>query len=280
MTLAIVTATLDLTRALDCVLSWLRQARTDVRLVVVQQGATDLSLALPRFTCVHAPEILGVVPAFALGVQKALEEGADIVACLHDDLLIEQDGWDLAVQQAFNHPTVGLVGFGGALGLGDADLYRKPYDPMQLARKDFVSNMRDAEAHGRRVTTTTRVSCLDGFSQIGRREFWLGQHRTRMEYHDSAGSGPYANLFSIMQELGVRHHWYDGALGCYATRLGWETWMLPIACHHFGGRTAVGDARYQEWARTQTPAGDAGFWEQAHKWGYGYFRDCLPLRVP
>lgn len=237
----------------------------------------------------HA-EILGVVPAFAIGVQAALEDGADVVACLHDDCEIYESGWGDQVLRWFDeHPKCGLLGFGGGRGLGAADIYQTPYHPMQLARQDFVSNMRDAEAHGRRVLVPTRVAALDGFSQIGRREFWLSQDDWRQR------RGPENNLFALMEAWGCVHHFYDGMLGCFAAKAipPWEVWMLPIACHHQGGVTAVGDARYQAWAqqhalatvhlgqhRVATEAtGDQAFWVRAHEIGYSKFRGVLPIRV-
>lgn len=295
---AVVTATLDLERAWECTESWRRWANSDsydYDLYVVLQCATpsdgwrinpyerDGVRAL-----LQVAEIQGVVPAFAHGVQKALDDGAEIIACFHDDLLIEEP-WIARTLALFTDLPVGLIGFGGAVGLGSDLLYQVAYDPMQLARQGFISNMRDAEAHGVRGTRPMQVACLDGFSQIGRREFWLGLQR------EAAGAGSLIpgnhlagprNLFSLMQSWGVVHHFYDGMLGCFAKRLGWEVWMLPVACHHYGGRTAVGDHRYLEWANAQTAAerapympGDALFWTRAHEIGYREFRDVLPIRT-
>ena len=87
------------------------------------------------------------------------------------------------------------------------------------------------------------------------------------------------NLFEQMQRLGITHHLYDGLLGCYAKRIGYQVWFVPIKCHHFGGRTAAGDARYAAWAQQQIEGGDAGFWTKAHEIGYREFRDCLPIRT-
>jgi hypothetical protein len=219
---------------------------------------------------------------------------ADVLAHLHDDLEILEEGWDEKVIDFFTrYPKVGLAGFGGGTGLGDDNIYQVPYNPMQLARKDFVSNMRDAEAHGRRAHTGSdhrwgfqpeRVACLDGFSQIGRADFWRGIRQTHSQ--DPFAPGVPGNLFAQMASWGVIHHFYDGMLGCFAKRLGWEAWMLPIACHHYGGRTAVGDARYQSWANQHPHTkdapdvmGDQLFWIQAHRIGYEQFRDVLPIRV-
>jgi hypothetical protein len=219
-------------------------------------------------------------------VGVALEDGAEIIACLHDDVAIYEYGWDQAVLDHFaRHPKCGLLGFGGGTGLGAANIYQTPYDPMQLARQDFVSNMKDAEVHGRRVQVPMRVACLDGFSQVGRREFWQGKRQDKAARRLDAFETP---LFQQMQSWGVVHHFYDGMLGCFAARLGWDVWMLPIACHHLGGQTAVGDKGYQDWAnahpivrdrRGHMAGGDLGFWLKAHEIGYDQFRDVLPIRV-
>jgi hypothetical protein len=295
MNLAVVTATLDYPRAEDCITSWLTTAQGDLALYLVGQKPDTqprdwepIAQLGPYVSWGYrTPQILGVVPAFAIGVQKALEDGADVIACFHDDLEIQQEGWDLLVTDLFERrPTVGLVGFGGGVGLGADDIYQVPYDPMQLARQRFISNMRDAEAHGERVTEAQRVSVLDGFSQIGRREYWLGW--TLAEAATGRQVPAEANLFAEMQRWGIIHHAYDAALGCFARRLGWEVWMLPVACHHHGGLTAVADPRYHAWAndrplyadhRGKVHRGDQAFWAKAHRIVYDQFTDVLPIRV-
>jgi hypothetical protein len=259
--IAIVTATTDVERAESCLQSWAAHASGPLVLNVVVNG--------------EASEYLGTVRAFMTGVDTALgkDPAAEIIACLHDDLEILEDGWDDLVARAFRrHPEVGLVGFGGAVGLGHPDIYHTPYDPMQLARIGFRSNLVDAEAHGARSLTPEPVVCLDGFSQIGRREFWQGITRSDL-----------ARLrirpWTYLAEQGFVHHFYDGALGCLARRLGWSVYYLPVRCQHYGGQTAVGDAGYQRWAATQIDGGDRGFWEQAHRIGYDCFTDVLPLRL-
>lgn len=295
---AVVTASLDPDRANACLASWRSRAAFSWPLIISWNGYTTGTPIDPEIDAAYnaedgrviilgEPEILGVVPAFARGVQKALSLGAEIIACLHDDLLIEEDGWDQTVIRWFDlNPRCGLAGFGGGTGLGHADIYRSAYYPQQLAREGFVSNMRDAQAHGRRATSPVQVACLDGFSQIGRRQYWLGEGLNRPL--TSAASivttvsdhNPYhPNLFRHMESWGLVHHAYDAALGAFAKRLGWDAWMIPIACHHFGGRTAVGDPRYATWAEEVVPGGDRTFWELAHKEVYERFRDVLPIRI-
>lgn len=287
MTLAIVTATLDWNRALACVTSWRERAAGPVGLYTVHQGMGNADWVRKDGAYLYMTrEIVGVVPAFNIGVTRALHDGADIIACLHDDLLIEQDRWDETVIQLFKAcPRAGLCGFGGAKGLGADDLYKVPYQPMQLARQGFRSNMHHAEAHGIRSEVAEPVACLDGFSQIGTRDFWEGLPCVNGPVRRVQGYKA-EPLFQIMEDWGVVHHFYDGMLGCFAKRLGYMTWFLPVACHHFGGVTAVADPRYHAWADAATrglnvdaTTGDQHFWTQAHQIGYYQFRDVLPIRV-
>ena len=260
MKLWVVTATTNAFRSASCLASW-----GDVKIHVIGNG----------------PEVgtpyLGTVPAFRWGVDHVLEEtDADIIACLHDDFEIHEPNWATRVIRHFErHPQCGLLGFGGAIGLGDTDIYQKPYAPVQLARIGFRSNLDDAEVHGMRSILPEPVACLDGFSQIGRRTFWEGYLAGSAIGHVDKHPRPW----TVLEQLGIVHHFYDGALGCLARRYGWETWYLPVRAKHLGGQTAVGDAGYQEWAKTQTEGGDHGFWEAAHQKSYEAFRDVLPIRV-
>lgn len=303
--LAIVTASIDLLRAAPAIRSWLELAEQPIDLYTVRQTVQradwqrtptpvlESKLAHRAFIYDSRP-ILGVVPAFAIGVQQALHDGHQIIACLHDDLEIEEQGWDETVVRLFKAcPRAGLLGFGGAKGLAESDIYQTRYNPMQLVRKEFISNMRHAEAHGQRVEVACPVAVLDGFSQVGLAEYWRGvPHLLLRKGPDSIESVPApTNLFAVLAKLGVMHHAYDAALGAYAKQLGYQVWYLPIKVHHHGGLTAVADPRYLEWARANysyedlerpekgTLEGDAAFWEKSHRVVYELFRDVLPIRV-
>lgn len=204
-------------------------------------------------------DYLGTVPAFALATGRVA--GGSIVACLHDDLQFLERAWDEQLRDILSDRRVGLAGFGGAYRVGVEGMYSRPFDPMTLARHDFISNMRDAEAHGARIHDPRQVAVLDGFSQCFTPEV------SAYEY------------FSYLDQLGIIHHAYDVALGCMMKRANLETWYVPVSCHHAGGRTAVADPGYQEWAKTQCPAGDQGIWWHAHRSVYDEFGDCLPFGV-
>jgi hypothetical protein len=239
--LAVVTATVDLDGSATCRQSWETRAAYQIPTYVVQG-------------------VWGVVPAFAQGVAEAFGNGAEAVVCLHSDVRIDQRDWDCMVQDQLD-AGVQFAGFGGGSQLGGADLYQTPYDPMQLARGGFVSNMEQAEAHGRRSRVPVRCVVFDGFCQIGTKDWFRA-------------------AWAKLGASGIVHHFYDGALGCLAARAGVQPGvMIPVACHHFGGREAVGSQEYHQWAKTQHPDGDQGFWQQAHQWAYEEFRDVLPLAV-
>ena len=274
--LIVVTGSSNITRAEACLRSWQEKAETRFTTVIVRNGADVVEIpdSLKRVAEVKAKDYLGSVPAFALGVQTALrlDSRAEVVACLHDDLEILEDGWDVRVLNHFaSHPSTGLAGFFGASGIGDADIYKTPYNPFQLARNGCRSNIEGAEAHGARSIVASRVAVLDGFSLIGRASFFRGE-----VFGTGESTVP---PWDMMAALGLVHHIYDGALGMLAARRGWATYFLPVACKHYGGQTAVADAGYAEWAAKQTEGGDQGFWTEGHRRVYDEFRDVLPLRV-
>ena len=267
--LGIVTASTDIPRAGACLRSWAASATstTPLRIHIVP-GRTEEG------------HYKGTVGAFREGIDHLLQEpDLAVIACLHDDVELLERGWDERVMGFFlRHSRAGLLGFGGALALGADDLYDQPYDPMRLARQHFRSNLLDAEAHGIRSLVPERVACLDGFSQVGRREFWEGFEGPLADRRDGDRQPTYRRPWTELKALGIIHHFYDGLLGCLAARHGWETWYLPVRCRHYGGRTAVGDPGYQRWAE-QAHGGDRQIWEQSHRIGYEAFRDVLPLRV-
>lgn len=291
MTLAVVTATTNYERARPCLQSWGSTPKIIVLNGPLHEAQQDRHI---NDTILERSEYLGTVPAFRAGVDYALDSTkAEIIACLHDDVQILDPEWQAKVIRHFErHPACGLLGFSGAIGLGAEDMYQKPYDPMSLARVGFRSNLVDAEVHGLRSLLPEQVACNDGFSLIGRREFFDGfpEPTYRARELDAIAServgavgvycGPRADRpYTYFADHGIIHHAFDSLMGAYAKRLGWEVWYLPISARHFGGQTAVGDAGYSRWAAEQIPGGDQGFWEQSHKVGYQLFKDQLPIRL-
>jgi hypothetical protein len=276
--LVVVTASLDMEKTRGYWESWGHQAKGRYSTVLVrpaEEGEWPGAQATGPFirsltslgdghwdAVVVTNGIVGVVPAFAAGVKVAKDLGADIIACFHDDLRIDEPGWDTKILRWFGlEPKCGLAGFFGARSLGAGDIYQVPYAPMQLARGNCGSNMEEAGKHGERWLSPRKAICFDGFSQVGRAEF-MGR------------------AFERLLQLGVVHHMYDSALGAFAAKWGWEAWFLPFACHHAGGVTAVGNGKYQEWVKERNgEKGDKKFWEESHRVLYEELRGVLPLYV-
>lgn len=233
-----------------------------------------LDLIIPSISAHHArwEECVGswgYLPLFAGygkdGVLPAMQHGymisvADILAYVHDDVICREPEWRERVLHEFEDPTVGVVGFGGALVLGRDSLYREPYHITQLARDGYASNVDDAEIHGERFVGSRDVAVLDGFSLIVRRTLL-----------DRLGGFPVAAY--------PPHHVYDMWLCASAHRLGARVRLLGVRCHHLGGRTATTRA-YQEWASSTSWGGDSEMHRRGHRLFYDEFRGLLPIRIP
>lgn len=227
---------------------------------------------------------LSPVEAMAEAGEVLLDEKelGSVFAFLHDDVIIEQRGWDQIIIDHFSsHPRCGLAGFGGGVGFADADIYKVPYDYRQLARIDFVSNMREADKHGRRVDTAMRVAALDGFALITSREFYerAGNHGKREV--SPQGEPVTRHAWQHCLSDGIPYHMYDAWISCRAAELGYETWMLPIACHHQGGQTSV--AREADYAGVVARLGyesPQALYDLAHRRIYDRFSGVLPIRIP
>jgi glycosyltransferase involved in cell wall biosynthesis len=180
--------------------------------------------------------------------QKAYEETTDsIISMVHDDVMIYEKDWDLRVLKQFNDPTVGIVGFGGALGHGTPDLYKVPYHLPNLARQSFMSNMRNAEVHGARFTGERDCAILDGFALFVRRSIlkkWGGWPKNRI----------------------IDYFLYSEWLCTEARRQGYRIRLVGVDCEHLGGKTAG-----------MVPMQDN--YEEAHRLFFDSNKDVLPYRV-
>ena len=204
----------------------------------------------------NTEENRGVLASMQEGYEKA---GQDIIMFAHDDVLIHEEDWDTRVEAEFADPSVGVVGFGGALEHGHPDIYKTPYQLSQLGRSFYRSNTDDAELHGERFTGSCDVATLDGFALIARKELL-----------DKMGGFPVGEL--------PDHHCYDYLLTLSAWRHGYRVRLCGVKCHHLGGLTAV-SKEYQEWATKTKWGSDAEMHKQGHEWIYSEFMDVLPVRV-
>lgn len=181
-------------------------------------------------------------------IYKTAGERFDVLFYTHDDVICREPNWQERVLKQFEDPKVGVVGFGGSIGHGDPDIYKKPYHISQLGRSFYMSNVDDAEVHGVRFTEVRDVATLDGFSLAVRRSLL-----------DRLGGWP---------NPPGGFHCYDHAITLSAHRLGYRVRLVGIRCHHLGGQTSV-----------SLNGADAKWHTEAHKWLFESYRDVLPVWV-
>lgn len=190
--------------------------------------------------------------------QEALETSkSDILVYAHDDVLIMDPEWISKIDAVFIGEDVAAVGLGGATGLGNDDLYRKPFNIWNMARSGYCSNQEDAETHGARLTGFKRVAVLDAFFMAIRRDFLL-----------SIGGWPVQHL---------THHCLDLWLACEAARHNKKLWMAGIKCNHYGGGSSIKQS-YQQAKWLQGGSTDMDHLIP-HTWLHKNYRDVLPIKV-
>jgi hypothetical protein len=270
MNIAICIPTMDVKRAAKCIGIARETSKHNVRVFVHRNGMpliTQEWVARDAYGDSTGADII-TASAKNIGVTPALHElylaatgptggftDDDFLLFIHDDTFILDLDWDVKVKEWLaERPNAALFGFGGARGLGDPDLYQKPYVLSQLARRDFISNMRDAECHGRRVTEPTQVATLDLFA--------IGARVSFLKSIDGWNFWPHV------------HHGLDNAICCEAARQRREVWVFPIACHHAGGLTSTRVDFNKDFGEAEGKIHSDG-----HVTLYEDYRDVLPLMV-
>jgi GT2 family glycosyltransferase len=208
----------------DCVDSWIKTATES-----------------HPFICVPNMPILPAFQLIYLGTSEP------IIALIHDDVVIYEKGWDQRVLHQFEDPTVGLVGFGGALGHGTPNLYQVPYHLPNLARQHFMSNMRSAEQHGTRFAGDRDVAVLDGMALFVRRSVL-----------DAWGGWPVAET--------IGYFMYAENLCCEVRRQGLRIRLCGVDFEHLGGKSSG----------TELPHS----YEDEHRYFYERNKDVMPFSVP
>lgn len=219
-----------------------------------------------KFFVYRNKENVGVTQSLnqAWKMNAVLEEAdrAEYLFYSHNDVVIEEKGWDIKVSDYLDIlGDVGVMGFGGARGIGSPDIYKTPYNIWQLARVDFISNMREAMVHGRRMTNTVeKVAVLDGFALI-----------VNTKLLDKV------NGFDT--DVSPIHHSYDNDMCLESITNGYTNYVINVACHHNGGRTAT-RSDYTSWLKEQgVEEGDSKIHADTHIKLYEKWRNVLPIRV-
>ena len=245
--------------------------KADISLTIIDNGSNPpISKSLAKFW-IKYPYVNINVYRFEnnVGVARALNKGyeltktgccpADFIMFTHSDVLIEEPEWDVKLFNTLDRiSNIGVIGFGGAKGIGSPDIYLSPYSIWQLARRGFVSNMRDAEQHGRRMVNEIEPAVvLDGFTLI-----------CNSEMLDVVGGFDEHYIF----------HNYDNDLCIRAILEGYHNFVLNVKCHHKGGITST-RSDYDEWLRKQDINGDSEVHKESHTYMYEKFRGNLPIYI-
>ena len=226
----------------------------------VESWQTTASTGL---TCVIDSTIEGEGAGYLQKVQRIYEKfDHDIIAYFHSDLFIYQQGWNDMVLLEFEDPDVAVAGFFGATGIGhQAIVNGEPYHFTHLGRYDPVSNMLNAEEHGRRLTVPRDVAVLDSLSVIVRRSFL-----------DEVGGWPVDRY--------PPSHCSDLWISLMARRLGRKVRFIPASIAHKGGGTAGdGTFSYPQWIAETKWKSDAECHRISHELIYSEFRDLMPFIV-
>ena len=226
------------------------------------EGVIHAALKVPDDVGLY---LIANTPEHNLGVLGSLQAGyecttAPIIAYVHDDVVIHDADWVSRVLAEFDDPSVGVVGFLGALRHGHPNLYKVPYRLDQLARFGVLSNMDDAEVHGARFTGSCDVAVIDGFAMIVRRGLL-----------DLAGGWH--------PDDWCAHHIYDYLACALAHRYGFKVRLVGVSCIHHGGQTATSQA-YQQWAASTKWGSDVNMHIQGHRMFYDRFADVMPWVCP
>jgi GT2 family glycosyltransferase len=266
MKISIVTA---ICGALDVTQRWfdetIRNCMTDPEIILVSNGNTpeevmrlDQMRGSRQGDLLDFPDPMGSTKAFNAGLR---ESKGDVVVMIHNDLLMKESGWDARLLSAFeNDPgtTIGVVGIHGAAQLGRPELYREPYQLIQLARALTFSNLVDAESHGARLTIPREAVTLDGMFLAARRA-------------DLMAWGGFDERY--------RHHQYDHHLCLIARQAGRRNLFVPLVGHHLSGQTA-NFSRYNDDLKAKGIDGDSEVHRKSHELFYEYWRGTgqLPAR--
>ena len=244
-------------------------ATNPIKFLIIDNGSAEKFTSSQKNVVIRRhPHNAGLLPSLQEGyIEVKRKKLADIIFYTHNDVFIYEKGWDERVVNAFETlEKPGVLGFGGAKGIGAPGIYRIPYEKHHMARQQFMSNMINAESHGWRRTTIEPVAVHDGFSLI-----------MQVSFLDVVGG------FDMNYPL---HHMYDNDICLEAIHHGYKNYMIPVSCEHKGGMTST-RMPYMESAKRYMKRrynmvvdnGDAAIHDKAHEYFYEKWKNKAP-RLP
>lgn len=241
------------------VITLLNEMSHDVEWIVVDNGSTDKvedffmkTLKPKRFEYIRNEKNEGVIKAYNQAFKAA---NTDIVAYLHNDFYIYENGWEMRMQKLFEKiNNLGIIGTHGSQGV---------YNDGYLLNS--WSNMLEAEIHGSRLKEEfLPVAVLDGQTLICSKEMLKK-------------TGGFDERYGYF-------HFYDKDISLESLAAGYKNIVVNMFCHHDIGKTSRNE-KYKSFINKKTNQNDGDKWLYDHnsqlfneKWGpKGY--DVLPLYI-
>ncbi len=227
-TLSIVVTALKLNELVKLCLSKLTTNQIgEIEIVLMNGGDTPIEMSeMPNnLKNVKIVQDTEVYPAFKFWMENTT---GDIMLFIHDDLIINEKGFDLLLRYAFEKdPKLGLVGFVGSDELNEkgsrgwgttSNFMGKTYS---YEGKTWVGSK--AELWGSRYDALTPAVMIDGCAMAIRRSVWnkLGFHRNQSMYY-----------------------YYDRLMCCRVLEAGYRIATLGLDCDHISNQTASKQIKY------------------------------------
>ncbi len=206
--------------------------KEDLEIIIIDNGGDFTPEAPPESSGPYSLRVivpeegnLGVYPVYKYAMERAK---GDIVLFMHNDLVIDEDNFDIYVKYLFaTKPELGLLGFlgsdevakNGGKGYGTTSNYEaKTY---HFRDKTFTGT--DPLTYGSRYDGYTNAAILDGLAMAFRRSAW--------------------------QKIGFRpdfppNHYHDRLIPLQIIEAGYKVGVLGIACDHMDGQTRRGEKKY------------------------------------
>jgi cellulose synthase/poly-beta-1,6-N-acetylglucosamine synthase-like glycosyltransferase len=215
-----------------CLNKVVQHHKGDVEILIIDNGC-DFTPEIPTvsggpFTLktIYPPQgNLGVYPVYKFGMEHAT---GDIVLFLHNDLIINEDAFDIYVRYLIaTKPHLGLLGFVGsdevAKNGGKGYGTTSNYEAKTYTYKDKTWTGTDAKIYGSCYDGYTNAMILDGLAMGFRRTAW--------------------------KKIGFRedfppNHYHDRLIPLQVIEAGYKVGIIGIACDHMDAQTRSNEKKY------------------------------------
>ena len=169
---------------------------------------------------------LGVYPVYKFGMENTT---GDIVLFIHNDLMIDEDGFDIFVKYLFaTKDKLGLLGFVGSDEInehgGKGYGTTSNFEAKTYTYKDKSWTGGDALIYGSRYDGFTNAVILDGLAMAFRRKAY-----EKIDYRPKFPP----------------NHFHDRLVPCQILEAGYTVGVLGIACDHMDAQTRTNEKKYQ-----------------------------------